>query len=129
MKKKIQIKRKVSNMKKVSKLLVVLFMLVLSMNFVMADIVGPGDERPRPTRPVAPTSENVISPTAIIVIGVVLAVVAAVVVVMGLNKIKNDEMMNNTQVAFGSVPKAEANPAQEAEMVEEKENEEDEEIK
>lgn len=116
-------------MKKLSKLLVVLFMLVLSMNLVMADIVAPGDERPRPTRPASPGSENVISPTAIIVIGVVLAVVAAVVVVMGLNKIKNNETNNNVQVAFGSAPKAEAEPVQAAtEKVEEKENEEDEEI-
>lgn len=119
-------------MKKISKLLFVLFMLVLSMNFVMADLIGPRDNRPTPTRPDVPTSENAISPTTIIIIGVVLAVVASIVVVIGLNKIKNDEA-NNTQVAFGAAPKPEAQApqasSQEPEAVEEKENEEDEEIK
>ena len=112
-------------MKKISKLLVVLFMLVLSMNFVMADIVAPGD-RPVPVRPDAPKSTNAISPTAIIVIGVVLAV-------FGLNKLKNDEMNNNMQPSFGSAPKPEAEPVQapveETEEVEKEEDEADEEIK
>lgn len=119
-------------MKKISKLLVVLFMLVLSMNFVMADIVAPGD-RPVPVRPDAPKSTNAISPTAIIVIGVVLAVVTAVLVVFGLNKLKNDEMNNNMQPSFGSAPKPEAEPVQapveETEEVEKEEDEADEEIK
>ena len=118
-------------MKKVSKLLVVLFMLVLSMNFVMADIVGPGDNRPVPTRPETPKSSNFMSPTVIIIIGVVLAVVAAAVVIFGLNKLKNDEL-NETQMAFGSSRNSEEtaqSPIDENEKIEEKGNEEDEEIK
>lgn len=117
-------------MKKVSKLLVVFFMLVLSMNFVMADIVGPGDNRPVPTRPETPKSSNFMSPTVIIIIGVVLAVVAAAVVIFGLNKLKNDEL-NETQMAFGSSPNSEKtaqSPVDENEKIEEKEDEADEEI-
>ena len=114
-------------MKKVSKLLVVFFMLVITMNFVMADIVAPGDNRPVPTRPETPKSSNFMSPTVIIIIGVVLAVVAAAVVIFGLNKLKNDE----TQMAFGSSPNSEKtaqSPIDENEKIEEKEDEADEEI-
>lgn len=118
-------------MKKVSKLLVVFFMLVLTMNFVMADIVGPGDNRTVPTRPETPKSSNFMSPTVIIIIGVVLAVVAAAVVIFGLNKLKNDEL-NETQMAFESSPNSEEtaqSPVDENEKTEEKEDEADEEIK
>ena len=119
-------------MKKVSKLLVVFFMLVITMNFVMADIVAPGDNRPVPTRPETPKSSNFMSPTVIIIIGVVLAVVAAAVVIFGLNKLKNDEL-NDKHMAFGSKPNP--NPeettrasVEEDETIEEKEDI-DEEIK
>ena len=119
-------------MKKVSKLLVVFFILVLSMNFVMADLIGPDDKRGVPSIPVNPESERVINSTKIIVIGVVFAVIVAVVVILGLNKLKNDEL-NDKQMAFGSKPNP--NPeettrasVEEDETIEEKEDI-DEEIK
>ena len=112
-------------MKKVSKLLVVFFILVLSMNFVMADLIGPDDKRGVPSIPVNPESERVINSTKIIVI-------VAVVVILGLNKLKNDEL-NDKQMAFGSKPNP--NPeettrasVEEDETIEEKEDI-DEEIK
>jgi len=118
-------------MKKVSKLLVVFFILVLSMNFVMADLIGPDDKRGVPSIPVNPESERVINSTKIIVIGVAFAVIIAVVVILGLNKLKNDEL-NDKQMAFGSKPNPEETTqtsVEENEIIEEKENEEDEEIK
>ena len=101
-------------------------------NFVIADLIGPDDKRGVPSIPVNPESERVINSTKIIVIGVVFAVIVAVVVILGLNKLKNDEL-NDKQMAFGSKPNP--NPeettrasVEEDETIEEKEDI-DEEIK
>lgn len=90
-------------MKKVLKFSFAFMFVFLSLNIVFADLVSPVNEWRTPTNPVKnEVSKSILtSPVLVIVVGLVVAIAISALVILGLNKVKRDELKNE-EMAFAA---------------------------